>query len=85
MDRFEEACQVVRALRDDERASFSGEHYRLDDAPMQPRPVGPMPLLIGGGGEKRTLRIAARYADEWNVWSDPDLFAQKLGGPRAPL
>jgi alkanesulfonate monooxygenase SsuD/methylene tetrahydromethanopterin reductase-like flavin-dependent oxidoreductase (luciferase family) len=37
-----------------------------------------MPLLIGGGGEKRTLRIAARYADEWNVWSDPELFAQKV-------
>lgn len=78
MDRFEEACQVVRALRDDERAGFSGEHYQLTDAPMNPKPTGPMPLLIGGGGEKRTLRIAARYADEWNVWSEPELFAQKV-------
>ena len=77
LDRLEEACQVVLALRDDERADFAGEHYQLTDAPMAPKPVGRLPLLIGGGGEKRTLRIAARYADEWNVWSDPELFAHK--------
>jgi F420-dependent oxidoreductase-like protein len=78
MDRFEEACQVVRALRDDERASFEGDHYRLTDAPMTPKPEGRLPLLIGGGGEKRTLRIAARYADEWNVWSVPEVLAHKV-------
>lgn len=78
MDRFEEACRVVTALRDDERASFEGDHYRLDDAPLTPKPEGRLPLLVGGGGEKRTMRIAARYADEWNVWSDPELFAQKI-------
>ncbi len=77
LDRFEEACQVVLALRDEARADFVGEHYQLTDAPMIPKPVGPLPLLVGGGGEKRTLRIAARYADEWNVWSDPELFAHK--------
>jgi F420-dependent oxidoreductase-like protein len=78
LDRLEEACQVVLALRDGERADFRGEHYQLVDAPMNPRPVGPLPLLVGGGGERRTLRIAARFADEWNVWSDPDHFAHKV-------
>lgn len=83
MDRLEEACQVVRALRDTGsgpgRADFTGAHYQLTDAPMVPAPVGPLPLLIGGGGERRTLRIAARFAEEWNVWSDPSTFTHKSG------
>jgi F420-dependent oxidoreductase-like protein len=77
MDRFEEACRIVRSLRDEERTTFTGEHYQLVDAPMNPKPVGPLPLLVGGGGEKRTLRIAARYAEEWNVWSSPEVFRHK--------
>ncbi|WP_436796412.1 TIGR03560 family F420-dependent LLM class oxidoreductase [Actinospongicola halichondriae] len=79
MDRFEEACAVVRGLRDEQRFDFAGEYYQLAGAPMEPKPIGSLPLLIGGGGEQRTLRIAARHADEWNVWSDPELFAQKSG------
>ncbi len=77
MDRLEEACAVVRGLRDNDRFDFDGEHYQLTAAPMEPKATGPLPLLIGGGGEQRTLRIAARHADEWNVWSEPGLFAQK--------
>lgn len=77
MDRFEEACQIVRSLIDNERTTFEGEHYRITDAPLEPKPAGPLPLLVGGGGEKRTLRIAARFAQEWNVWSTPELFAHK--------
>jgi alkanesulfonate monooxygenase SsuD/methylene tetrahydromethanopterin reductase-like flavin-dependent oxidoreductase (luciferase family) len=46
---------------------------------MEPKPVGPLPLLVGGGGEKRTLRIAAEHAQEWNVWSTPEVFAHKSG------
>jgi F420-dependent oxidoreductase-like protein len=78
MDRLEEACQVVKGLLGGERATFSGHHYQLDDAPNEPKPAqSPLPLLIGGGGEKRTMRIAAKYADEWNVWGTPEILAQK--------
>ena len=75
--RFEEACRVVRALRDGEVADLEGEFYRLTSARMDPKPVGPMPLMIGGAGEKVMAGIIARQADEWNVWGDPDLFAHK--------
>jgi F420-dependent oxidoreductase-like protein len=79
LDRFAEACAIVRSLATQERTTFHGRHYQLTDAPMEPKPVGPFPLLVGGGGEKRTLRIAAEHAQEWNVWSTPDVFAHKSG------
>jgi alkanesulfonate monooxygenase SsuD/methylene tetrahydromethanopterin reductase-like flavin-dependent oxidoreductase (luciferase family) len=78
--RLEEACQVIKALFNEPRANFQGRFYRLEDAPMEPKPVQkPLPLMIGGGGEKVTLRITARYADEWNVWGDVDRLRQKMG------
>jgi F420-dependent oxidoreductase-like protein len=78
LDRFEEACAIVRSLLDNQRTTFDGAHYRLIDAPCDPKPVqAHLPLLVGGGGEKRTLRIVARYADEWNVWGTAEVVAQK--------
>ena len=51
-----------------QKTNFTGKHYQLVDAPLEPKPIQtPMPLMIGGGGERRTLLIAAKYANEWNV------------------
>ncbi|WP_426573219.1 LLM class flavin-dependent oxidoreductase [Aquihabitans sp. McL0605] len=80
IDWFEEACQVILALRDQTRADVPGDHYQLTDAPMEPKPVGPMPLLIGSSGQRRMAAIVAKYADEWNTWSTPALWAEKRVG-----
>ena len=78
MNRFEEACQVITGLFSNALTDFAGKHYQLTAAPLAPKPVQrPMPLLIGGGGEQRTLRIAAKYANEWNVWGTPEVLARK--------
>lgn len=74
--RFEEACQVFSGLLGRERTTFDGAYYRLDDAPLEPKPAR-LPLLIGAAGEKVALRIVARYADEWNHWGLPELAEQK--------
>ena len=80
LDRFEEACQVITSLVRLPRTTFAGRYFQLRDAPNQPPPQqAPLPLLIGGAGEKRTMRIAAQYADEWNAWTTPEVLAHKVG------
>lgn len=84
LDRFEEAVQIVTSLLSQPRTTFSGKYFRLEDAPNQPPPVQThVPLLIGGAGERRTMRMAAQYADEWNTWSTPDLLTHKVAVLRA--
>lgn len=77
-DRLEEACAVLNLLLRNECSNFAGTHYTLTDARCDPKPVQePLPLLVAGKGERRTMRTAARFADEWNGWCTPDEFRAK--------
>jgi F420-dependent oxidoreductase-like protein len=68
MDILEDSAAIIRGLWSEGSFSFKGRVFELKEAKLNPKPLQrPAPLLVGGGGEKRTLRVVARYASEWNV------------------
>jgi F420-dependent oxidoreductase-like protein len=80
LSRLEEALQICRAMFRDEAASFNGRFYLVEGALNSPRPIqknGP-PIMIGGGGEQRTLKLVAQYADMCNIFGDPPTIRHKM-------
>jgi F420-dependent oxidoreductase-like protein len=80
LDMLEEVVQVCRAMFTGDDVTFDGTHFHLDHARNLPQPVQPggPPIMIGGGGEKRTLRLVATYADQCNVTGDAATLAHKI-------
>lgn len=81
MDRLEEAIQVIKHLHTGTPTTFAGAYFRLEDAVMLPTPTRAegVPMLIGGSGPHRTLRMVASYADEWNTSLLPlDSYRQRI-------
>ena len=79
LGRLDEGVQIMRDAWRDGKVSFDGKHYQVDGAIVEPKPLqdGGIPLWIAGGGEKVTLRIAAKYAQYTNFTSEPEGFAHK--------
>ena len=79
LDRLDEALQICTAMFTEDAPSFSGKHYRVERVRNLPRPIrGHIPIMVGGGGEKRTLRLVAQYADACNVSGDLETVRHKL-------
>jgi len=76
---FEEALQVIDSLMTNERTNFDGDYYKFVDAPFEPKPLQKprIPIIVGGSGP-RMMRIAARYADNWNTRGTPEAVAPTI-------
>ena len=77
-EKLEEALQIIVPMLRGERVTFAGDHYRVVDAVNSPAPVSRIPVMIGGGGERKTLRMVAQYADESNLIAEAADVPRKL-------
>ena len=78
--RLEEAVQIIRKMWTEEKASFSGKFYQIQDAYCNPKPIQKPhpPIMIGGSGERRTLKIVAKYGDACNLFGSAETVKKKL-------
>jgi F420-dependent oxidoreductase-like protein len=77
-ERLEETLRIVRQMWSGDRNPFEGKHYQLAETINSPQPLHPVPVMIGGGGEKRTLRLVARYGDATNLFARPGIAADAI-------
>ena len=78
--RLDESLEVIKRLWTEERTTFSGGYYQLNEAVCNPKPVQRPhpPILVGAGGEQIALGIVARHAQMWNTFGTPDVFRHKI-------
>ncbi len=78
LDWMDESVGIIRALLDGETVTHDGARYQTKDLVARPRPIQPhLPIMIGGSGEKKTLRTLAKYGDQWNAFGTPEVLAHK--------
>lgn len=79
LDQLEEAILLIQSMWTSRPANFAGKYYQIQDAYCEPQPSPQIPLLVGGGGEQKTLRLVARYANWWNFNSCSfEVYAHKV-------
>jgi len=80
LSRLDESLQVINLLWTQERANFNGQHFKLDNASFNPKPLQKPhpPILVGGSGENIALRIVAQHAQMWNSFGTPEIFRAKI-------
>jgi len=78
-ERLEETLQVVRQMWSPDNGPYAGRHYQLAETLCSPQPLRRVPIMVGGSGERKTLRLVAAYADACNLFTDPETGADEIG------